>query len=142
MQIDIKRRKIADSIINTINNLNIADNSVIIYDIDGTLIENDGRPIYPIIDTYHYATRRGLKPIIITARPGTYENVLATQKQLHFFGIVNYMSLYFIPPEKNDPAKYKLIARKNVHDRGHKAVISIGGMPWDVGQYGGIGFRV
>jgi len=136
------RQRIAQNIMNAINTINITDNSVIVYDIDGTLFEENGTPIYPIIDTYRHAMSAGLKTAIITARLGTEQNITATQEQLHSHGIKDYTFMYFLHPTKNDPAWYKYIARKNLHERGHVVVISIGDMPWDIGHYGGIGFKV
>ena len=133
---------VANEIFKTINSISVSSNSVIVYDIDDTLINTNGEPITPIINTYHYAKNIGLTPVIITARPGFTENIHRTKEQLLSHGITGYKYMYFLPHDKIDQAMYKLIARKNLHERGYQVVISIGDMPWDIGHYGGIGFRV
>jgi hypothetical protein len=135
--------QVANKIVRTINSMPIMNNSVIVYDIDDTLIRSsDGNPIIPIVNTYHYARNAGLIPVIITARPGFDQNIERTKEQLHSFGITDYKYTYFRPENKEDQAHFKLLSRKNLHDRGYQVAISIGDMPWDIGQYGGVGFRV
>ena len=138
----VNRFKIAKDVVNTIDRIKISNNSVIVYDIDDTLIDNNGCPILPVINTYHYAKNSGLTTVIITARPDYDENIQRTIQQLHYFGITGYKYIYFRPRDKEDQATFKLLARKNLHDRGYHVVASIGDMPWDIGLYGGIGFRV
>lgn len=135
-------KSVADNIKNIIARTQSSPNSVIVYDIDNTLIHDSGYPITPIIDTYFFALSRGFKPIIMTARPGTEENIKRTKEQLHSFGIYGYTCMYFLPPDRFDPARYKLRARENIHERGYKVIMSIGDMPWDYGEFGGIGIQV
>lgn len=135
-------KSVSDNIKNIIAKTQSYDNSVIVYDIDNTLIHDSGYPIIPIIDTYLFALAKGFKPVIMTARPGTEANIKRTKEQLHSFGITNYICMYFLPPDKVDPAKYKLRSRENIHERGYNVVMSIGDMPWDYGEYGGIGIQV
>lgn len=124
-----------------INELRKHSNGFVVYDIDGTLIDNFGNPRMHIVRTYHYALKKGLKPVIITARIGTLENIHYTEQELFKHGIKNYSEIYFMPQSKKDQAKYKYFARKNVFKKG-KIVASIGDMPWDYGEYGGVGFQV
>jgi predicted secreted acid phosphatase len=133
---------VANNIKSVISQTESSSNSVIVYDIDNTLINDYGYPIIPIIDTYLFAISRGFKVVIMTARPGTPENIDRTKKQLHHHGIFGSLCMYFLPPDKQDPARYKLLARKDIHDKGYKVVMSIGDMPWDMGEYGGIGVQV
>jgi hypothetical protein len=133
---------VADNIKSIIMKMQSSPTSIIVYDIDNTLIDDRGHPIIPIIDTYMFALSRGFKPIIMTARPGTPQNIDRTKAQLRSYGISEYTCMYFLPPDRYDPAKYKLLARENIHERGYKVVMSIGDMPWDIGQYGGIGIIV
>lgn len=132
---------IRDRIIQTINNIPIYSNSVIVYDIDKTLIDDYGNPIMPILDTYFYARSMGLIPMIITARYGTATNTENTKKQLQELNIT-YKSLYFLPIDKHNPEIYKREARKHIHDSGYRVEISVGDMYWDIGEYGGIGFLI
>lgn len=137
-----KKLDVANEIVRTINNTPIYPNSVIIYDIDDTLLDGQGSPIIPIIYTYQYAKNAGLIPVIITARPGTDQNIEWTKVQLENVGVSGYKYMYFRPYDNPDHSTYKLFARKNLFDRGYNTVISIGDMPWDIGQYGGLGFQV
>ncbi|MBS0627381.1 MAG: HAD hydrolase family protein [Verrucomicrobia bacterium] len=128
-------------IIQAINSVTIDSKSVIVYDIDGTLIEND-QPIHYVVESYHYAVKKGLKPVIITARKSYPENISYTINQLKQYNIVSPL-IFFLPVHLNDQAMFKLNARKSLHhDRGYEVKISVGDMPWDIGQYGGIGIRV
>jgi len=133
---------VASEIVKTINTIPVNSNSVVVYDIDGTLLDWNGNPITPIVQTYHHARNAGLIPVIITARAGSNQNIDLTRKQLYQVGISDYKYIYFLPEDKNDQAWFKLLSRKNLHDKGYEVVMSIGDMPWDIGQYGGIGFRV
>ena len=134
--------EIANEFIKTLNSLQFYENSVIVYDIDDTLIDTSGKTIEPIINTYHYAKKMGIATVIITARPGTRENIEKTKEQLSQHGITGYKYMYFIPRDKQDPMTFKYIARRNLHERGYNVAMSIGDMPWDIGYYGGIGFQV
>jgi phosphoglycolate phosphatase-like HAD superfamily hydrolase len=117
-----------------------------VYDIDGTLIDFSGNGIIPIIKSYQYAKAIGFIPVIITARPGTYENIIHTRNQLSAYFIDDYKYMYFLPPESSsraqDQAEYKLTARKNLHEMGYTVVMSVGDMPWDIGAYGGVGIKL
>lgn len=135
-------QRLANNILYTLNSINKKShiNPVIVYDIDDTLIDSQGRPIEPIIRTYWHAKNLGFKTVIITAREDRH--IEPTKQQLHSHGIVNYSGLYFRPSLVTDLATYKLSARKNIHERGSTVVMSIGDMPFDIGKYGGIGFLV
>lgn len=137
-----KNLDVASEIVRTINSVPISEKSVIVYDIDGTLIDLNGVPILPIIRTYQHAKNVGLTPVIITARPGTNKNIQWTIDQLRISGVTDYKYMYFLPEDKRDQANFKLISRKHLHEIGYQVVISIGDMPWDIGQYGGIGFKI
>jgi hypothetical protein len=140
----------SDKIKEVMNKVNWKPNSIIVYDIDGTLIDFLDNPIQEIIDTYQYAVQKQLKIVIITARPGTYENIQRTQEQLAKHGINKYIRMYFLPLNKINKfgtgdevqSRFKLQARKYLHSLGFNVEMSIGDMPWDIGQFGGIGFRV
>uniref|UniRef100_A0A6C0EM03 Acid phosphatase n=1 Tax=viral metagenome TaxID=1070528 RepID=A0A6C0EM03_9ZZZZ len=138
--------KVASEILHTIDTLWFPQNAVIVYDIDNTLIDLSGRPLTPIIQTYHYAKSKGIDTMIVTARLGTEKNIITTRRQLAQYGINEYLGIYFRPPTNKGDAEgqtqFKLKSRKNIHDRGHLVVMSIGDMPWDIGQFGGFGFQV
>jgi predicted secreted acid phosphatase len=133
----------SSAILKAIDNINFQPNSIIVYDIDDTLIDSTYRkPIQDIVHTYKYAKKKGIKTSIITARRDLEDNIQYTVKELESHGITDFSSIYFLPKNKRDQAKYKLLARKNLHDRGYRVVMSIGDAPWDIGEYGGIGFTV
>jgi predicted secreted acid phosphatase len=134
----IKEREI-NSIMDSIP---VKPTSVIVYDIDDTLLDLSGNPIQHIVNTYNYAKSKGFLTAIITARPAIKENIERTIKQLEMNGIHDYICVYFRPVETQDVARYKMLSRKDLHDRGYNVSMSIGDLPWDVGQYGGIGYIV
>ena len=133
---------IASVIIHTLYTSIPYNNSIAIYDIDETLINTDNSPIQPIINTFNHAKALGIQPVLITARVGTDLNVHKTQLQLSHHNITGYHSLYFRPSIHSDPYQYKLDARKDLYDKGYTAILSVGDAPWDIGEYGGIGFRL
>lgn len=125
-----------------IDSIDVKKNSVIVYDIDDTLLDRSGKPIPQIVNTYKYAKSKGLTPVIITARPAIRENIDITVKQLHDADITNYMSIYFRELDTTDIHNYKLLSRKDIHDRGYNVEMSIGDLQWDVGEYGGIPYII
>lgn len=135
---NIKEREI-NSILDSIP---VKPNSVVVYDIDDTLLDLAGNPIEHIVRTYKYALSKGFLTAIITARPALKQNIENTVKQLESNGIHDYICVYLRPIDTNDVARYKMLSRKDLHDRGYNVVMSIGDLPWDVGQYGGIGYIV
>ena len=137
-----KLEHISKQIITTLNTVKIPQNGVVVYDVDHTLLDSQERPINPIIQTYLHANNLGLYTVIITARIGTQENIQRTINILNHYGIGNQLCMYFRPPDRYDLNRFKTMARKNLHDRGYNVVMSIGDMPWDIGEYGGIGFRL
>lgn len=119
------------------------ESAIVVYDIDDTLIGSQGGlPITPIIDSYNHAKKKGFNLAIITARPGFPQNIAYTDKQLREYGIDGYSFIFMLPPGKTDQARFKLHARKHLHDLGYRVIVSVGDMPWDIGAYGGDGFRV
>ena len=110
----------------------------VIFDIDDTLISSkDHSIIYPIYSLYEYARFQGISTVLITARPGLLENMKFTMDELRNNSI-EYDLLYFKPPHMTDIEKYKMFARKEVHELGYTCIFSIGDMYWDMGDYGGI----
>ena len=129
-----------------LQSLNVPKNGSIIFDIDDTLIRSyrkrspgDNGLIQPVKDLYDYARYIGLQPFIVTNRDGTVENTAYTHKELERHGIVGYDTVYFRDPMCTDMWVPKLNARKHIYDRGYVTVMSVGDMPWDIGQYGGYG---
>jgi hypothetical protein len=129
-------------ILNTINKMYRSPNEIVVFDIDYTLINGQGLPINQMIALYKIILQKGINIAIITARTGSPHNVEKTKEELSRYGINNYKYLYFLPEGQNDPWIYKYNARKQLHDHGWNVITSIGDEPWDIGQYGGVGFIV
>ena len=134
--------KLADQIIELVDTFLIPNNAVIVYDIDNTLIDEFGRPLEPIIRTYNYIKLKGITPVIISSRTGIPEVIDYTIKQLHDIGIEGYKYLYLRPEDKYDVTRFKLMARKDIHDRGQYVIMSLGDQPWDYGKFGGMGIQI
>ena len=134
---------VSDKAIATLSNMSITPNSVVVFDIDDTLIHISGKCIEPIRKVFDYTKEIGLIPIIITNRSGTPDIVNYTKNQLSECCLVGYRSLYFREPSKPDnPYRYKEISRKSIHEKGMTVVMSIGDQLWDIGKYGGVGYIV
>tara|TARA_B100000683_G_C12214980_1_gene442447 strand:- start:32 stop:478 length:447 start_codon:yes stop_codon:yes gene_type:complete len=110
-----------------IRNTAINPNSAVMFDIDQTLIDRH-HSIQPIIDLCNYAKSRGIKVILITARPDTKLSNIITKKQLKSHGI-QYDELYFSPADRKKVLKKQL---------GYDFIFSVGDLPTDVdGVHGG-----
>jgi ribonucleotide monophosphatase NagD (HAD superfamily) len=95
----------------------------VMFDIDDTLIESStGKVIQDIYDLYKNAQKKGYRMIIITARPGFYENVTWTRGQLRDINI-SYDELVFTPPLGK--SLYKRASNYNY-------VLSVGDMDTDL----------
>lgn len=128
---------------NTLNIIKIPANPAIVFDIDDTLITSGGRCIQQTIDFYNYVKSRGIKTVIITNRGGTKDVIKYTIKQLDDCGVGRAEYMYFRLPDKDNPYRYKEKSRKNAHEEmGLNIIMSLGDMPWDIGNYGGYGFIV
>lgn len=125
-----------------LNTITLPDNPTVVFDIDDTLININGECIDQIINFYNYVKSLGIIVIIITNRSGDTQTINFTIKQLNQSGITGHKSIYFRSINSINPYKYKKLARKNILDRGMNIIMSIGDMPWDIGEYGGIGIIV
>jgi len=119
---------------------------IVFFDIDDTLLRSWAQiptPVQPVLDFYKYLTSHGYNVAIITARPDFEENVKYTVNDLKNIGIENdYKYLILRPQDIQDVKEFKKMARKEILDKGYTALMSIGDMYWDVGEYGGIGIIV
>lgn len=120
-----------------LSNATLPDNAAIVFDIDSTLIDDYGNIIEPIYKIYNLAVDKGVDVVLITNREANPGAIDFTKNQLKKLGMTRHTFLYMRHPFKNDPYSYKKNARKNVWERGLNVVMSIGDMPWDVGEYGG-----
>lgn len=145
MQRKTSRTNAFHRIVKTINRLekvHPTDKSIIVFDIDDTLLDRQGKNIDPIVQAYHYSVKKGWKPVIITARIDNPENISRTRQQLHIAGIKDYLRLYFRPVHISDISRYKATARADLQNLGYKILLSVGDMPWDTGIFGGIGIVI
>lgn len=140
-EIEIPYKNVVNAISEQLKLIKAKPNSVIVYDIDGTLLDETGA-IQSIVDTYHQAKSAGFKTAIITARRDYTQNVINTISQLGSIGVTNFSHIYFLPSKKQNITKFKFQSRQHLHELGLEVVMSIGDMPWDVGAYGGVGFLV
>lgn len=124
-------------LINYIENINLPPNPAVIFDIDGTLINFDRNPIYPIISFYHYCLYRKFTIFIVTARLGYHDNIIYTQNELKRNNITNYSGLYLL--KHQDPVRFKYMSRKHIAEKGYNTILSIGDNDFDSGDYGGQG---
>jgi predicted secreted acid phosphatase len=116
----------------------------IVFDIDGTLIDENGKGIIPVIALFKFSKSMGITPFIITSRIDDNKGIVEdyTYSQLYSNDITGYASLFMLPKNFSQPWKYKLHARKQIHNWGFQVVMSIGDNHWDIGEYGGIGILV
>lgn len=127
-------------IIFMIDRMFLPKNPAVVFDIDSTLVDIDQRPITPIIRAYNYIQKKGIPIFVVTARPGTEENIKITVEQLNSMGVSTDM-LYFLPEGKEDLARFKTLARRHiVEKRGYNIVMSVGDSWWDImGENVGLG---
>jgi len=120
----------------------VGDFESVVFDIDDTLIDSLGKPMFDVIDLYLYARKLRFKIFIITARAGADDNIRRTIVELEHFGITGYTGLYFRHPDNHNVENYKLVARRKIFEDGFNTVMSVGDMPWDIGLYGGVGIII
>ena len=135
---------IRDKVIGYLENIEISDKDCIIFDIDNTLLDDNGRTILPIKNIYDYVKFKNITVFLVTNRIGNEYNILYTQNQLNMNGINGYSSIYFnIEQNFGRPYEYKNKARKNIYNRGYKTIMSLGDQIWDVhGEHTGVGILI
>lgn len=134
---------ISNRSINTLNNMTLFKGSVVVFDIDDTLIHSNGYCINPIIDVFNFVKSIGVIPIIITNRSGDEKTIEFTKKQLQSSGIFGQKYIYFREPSKpNNPFRYKEKARLSIKEKGMTVIMSVGDKVWDIGIYAGVGILI
>lgn len=98
-----------------IDDAKITDKTAVMFDIDYTLLRGVV-PIKPMIDLCNYAKSKGVKVIIITARPNVEYSKRVTRHQLAKNGI-HYDELHFCP------AVYKKTLKENMD---YDFILSVG----------------
>ncbi len=132
-----RQQQIVDGARAVLSKLALAPNSIVIFDIDDTLITPTGKPYVPVIDLYNEALANGIHTGLITARSGDPSNVDATFAQLHRVGVADWSIAYFRSPKQLDVARFKRNARKDLWSKGYHVVMTVGDKEWDHGDYGG-----
>lgn len=134
------------NLINFFENLPKKKTDIVFFDIDDTLLRPytiTPTPIFPVLNFYKYLTSHNYNVAIITARPYSEENLFYTLNDLKNIGIENdYKFLVLKPQHVEDVKEFKKMARKEILDKGYTALMSLGDMYWDVGEYGGIGIII
>ena len=119
--------------------ITIKPNSIIFFDIDLTLLDEQCHGIQPVIEFFNYIKFIGIKPVIVTARRHFENNIKRTLTELKNNHINGYYGIFFRNLDFLDFTKYKLEARKVFHDKGFNILMSVGDSIWDIGEYGGKG---
>jgi hypothetical protein len=128
----LQLNKIAISNIDILRTSVYSDNSIIIFDIDNTLLDSEGNRISAIVTLYDYIKLLEIPIAIITSRIGTKENIEKTQKQLYTNKILGYKYIYFLKPLDYDVYNFKNKARKDIMKKGYKIIMTIGDSDWDL----------
>ena len=127
--------------IRILDNIILQNNSVIIFDIDNTLIDKQGKCIIPISILYYYSKMIGYIPILLTSRKECLREY--TKSQLNKCGIHDYYYLLMRDNKEEDIKKFKLQSRKEINDVGYKIIMTIGDNNWDIyGGYNGISVKI
>lgn len=107
-----------------------ARNLAAIFDIDGTLLLEDSRPIGPVVQLYKLCQQLGYVMFIVTARDSN--GISETIRQLRASGIDGFHSVYFRSPSVWNIGKFKRASRVSIATGGFKPVICIGDTDWDM----------
>jgi len=125
-------KRIALDNIDILRNSSYPENSIIIFDIDNTLLDAKGNRINSIVTLYDYVKLLQIPLFIITSRIGTKENIEKTQKQLYINKITEYKCMYFLKPLDYDVYNFKNTARKDILKKGYKIIMTVGDSDWDL----------
>lgn len=124
-------------------NSSSADNPAIVLDIDETILDENMKVIEPVYNVYLLAVNLGISVFFVTSRLATEPNIRYTHMQLQYNGITRYRCIYFKSNPFIDDELYKKTSREDIHRSMNCTVIlSIGDMPWDIGEYGGYGIKL
>jgi len=123
--------------INALRTSYLPPNSIVIFDIDDTVINSEQKPIVPIIELYKAIQKAGIPIVFVTARPFVEPVVRYTVQQLEFFGITGYIGIYFRNQNMINVPEFKRITRAEIMKVHNKIpVLNIGEQTWDMGEFG------
>lgn len=142
---DIWLTELEEITINTINllkSIDLGQNPCIIFNIDDTLIHEDGKILSCVIDIYNYALQLGIKIFIITDRNGLRQEIVDNTLLELKNNNLNYEAIYFKKHEnKND--NFKIHARKNIINKGYNIILCIGSNDTDIyDEFTGIPIKI
>lgn len=110
----------------------------VVFDIDDTLVDSREKRIQAVCRIYSLCLNLNFVVNIITARPESKANRLATVKMLHANGIRTYEALYMMPADIDvdytSISQYKHTARNDVASR-HNILANFGDMWTDHLRY-------
>lgn len=135
------------NLINLLNNIPYSKNDVIVFDIDGTLLNKNGKIITETLEFYYYCLYKQYPIYIITARPGSEDIIYYTINNLVKEGVDNFEKIYFSNPDKKITTKplvreYKKEVRKHIKNLGLNIIISIGDQDTDYDNNCNAGIKV
>ena len=147
---------------NYLDNMLHRDNHAVMFDIDDTLIFSEtNKPIKPIIKLLKECNKKGIKVLIITARPSTYKNEtildlmdvgIFPNPDIPEFAEIDYsipknavfydfIYLRHSPHENND--FFKSIVKEKLFNNGIYTIMSVGDNDIDVlGDYSGYSIKL
>jgi len=150
---NIKSKDFVKKMINILNieienSGKLVDELCVVFDIDGTLINpRTNKLIKPVFQFYQYCKAINIQIIIITARPGSDNNIKWTIEMLKKHNIetdkLNFMrpDLYNSPDTFSQQKSYKTEARTRILEN-YDILMSFGDMPFDIGPECNVGIVV
>jgi hypothetical protein len=121
-------------VINTLKNMELPINPVIVYNIDNTLIYSDGTPNIHILKILNFSKSLNIDSIFITSRSSNEETISYTKEQLKKYQI-NYKLIYFNKGYK-EVSEYKKNCRRDLVKKGYNIIMCIGSNYSDIyGEY-------
>ena len=142
---DIWLSELEEIEVNTINllkSIDLGQNPCIIFNIDDTLICEDGKILSCIINIYNYALQLDIKIFIITDRTGLSQEIVNNTLLVLKNNNLNYEAIYFKKHE-NINNNFKINARKNIANKGYNIILCIGSNDSDIyDEFTGIPIKI
>ena len=111
--------------------------AAVVFDVDGTLLDNDQKLITGTAVLYWKAQSLGIKPFIVTARPYSERNMRYTIDTLKRHGITGFAGIYMYLDMSYNVFDFKEKCRQSIHNLGYNVILSVGDSACDIGRYGG-----
>ena len=139
-----KLKSISIETINLLTSLELGKNSCIIFNIDNTLIHEDGQLLTDIVNIYNYALQLDIKIFIITNRNGSSQEIIdTTLLELKNNNLNSYEAIYFKKYENRNDSSFKINSRKNIISKGYNIILCIGSTDTDIyGEFTGIPIKI